>query len=92
MAAALNPITHFRQLVPNNTTLAGRITHFRFTDASECVFRLNGGAVPCRAPQPLSLQLAEKHGYPGHTVEVTGQLVSEGSKNVLVIATLVLLD
>lgn len=70
----------------------GRITHLKFLDNSSCEFRLNGGAVTCRAVPPLSLEICEKRGWPEHTVRISGNLARANKKIFLDIHSVHLVD
>ena len=61
----------------------------RYTFDFTCEFRLNGGAVTCKAHQPFSTLISEQRGYPGHNVRVAGRMVD---KKVLAIDALTLVD
>jgi hypothetical protein len=75
--------------VSEPTILEGRITHMRYTFDFTADFRLNGGAVTCRAHQPYSTTITEQRGYPGHNVRVAGRMVD---KKVLAVDSLTVLD
>lgn len=73
--------------------LAGNITHLSGAMDEEgpaCLFRI--GNVRCRARADLALRIAQYRGYPGHQVEVRGELLQEGTKMVLAIQSLSLIN
>jgi hypothetical protein len=74
--------------VPDDSILEGKITHLKFTLAFTAEFRINGGAVLCRAMPPYSLSITEKRGWPGHNVRVSGQYANK----ILAISSLDVLD
>jgi hypothetical protein len=74
------------------TIIDGRITHLTFAVDGSCSFRLNGGAVVCRAIAPLSLEICSKRGWPNHTVRVSGNLSREAKKIFLAIDSVALVD
>jgi hypothetical protein len=77
----------------NRVLIAGRVS--RVASGMEggqpsCRFRI--GSIPCVARRDLAVQIIEKRGYPEHTVSVEGELVDEGSKKVLDIQELFVVD
>lgn len=73
--------------------LAGKITRLEGgmeSGISLCIFRL--GNVPCRARGALAIYIVGGHGWPGHEIEVTGNLVVEGRKKLLDIEQVRMLD